>query len=300
MTLRRRMVDWSLVGLLLLVPALILRSSLKTGELSSFDEAVLRVSSPLESAVTWVVEGIGGGWSRYVALVGVEDENRELRADNDRLRKELAQMAGRAYDAEANAKLLGLKNSMPADMLAARVISASTTPFFRVVRIRIDRGKHELTHDMPVVTSLGLVGHIGNVYGDHADVVLVSDPDSHVAITIPNAGISGMLTGLGRDDSYACTLSLLQGDDGSEKTRVHENDKVVTSGAGDAYPAGIVVGTVSAVRKGHSFKQEIEVEPAVKFSDLRAVMVIVAAPPQPDPDADKKHKSEPAFGTRPL
>ena len=300
MTLRRRVVDWSLAGLLLLVPALILRSSLKTGELSSFDQAVLRVSAPLESAVTWVVEGVGGVWSRYVALVGVEDENRELRDDNDKLRRELAQMARRAYDTDALEQLVDLKKRTDADLLGARIISASTTPFYRVVRIRIDRGKHEVTHDMPVVTAEGLVGVIGNVYGDHADVVLVSDPDFHVAITIPNAGVSGSLKGLGRDDSYACTLSLLEGADGTTKTGVHEGDKVVTSGAGDAFPAGIVVGTVSAVRKGHSFKQEIEVEPAVHFSSLRAVMVIVAAPPPPDPDADKKHKSEPAFGVRPL
>src|SRR5262249_53396283 len=206
----------------------------------------------------------------------------------------------RAYDADAMEQLVDLKKRTPADLLAARVIATSTTPFFRVVRIRIDRGKHEVTHDMPVVTSTGLVGRIGNVYGDHADVVLLSDPDSHVAITIPNAGLSGALIGLGRDDSYACTLSLLEGDDRTGKAVVHEGDQVLTSGAGDAYPAGIVVGTVSAVRKGHSFKQEIEVEPAVRFSDLRAVMVIVAAPPPPDPDADKKRRSEPAFGVRPL
>src|SRR5450432_1673282 len=138
MTLRRRMVDWSLAGLLLIIPALILRSSLKTGELSVFDQAVLRVSAPLESAVSWMVEGVGGVWSRYVALVGVEKENRELRDDNDKLCKELAAMARRAYDAEALEQLVELKKRTPADTLGARVIAASTSPFFRVVRIRID------------------------------------------------------------------------------------------------------------------------------------------------------------------
>ena len=37
--------------------------------------------------MSWVVEGVGGMWSRYVALVDVEDENRELRAENEQLRK---------------------------------------------------------------------------------------------------------------------------------------------------------------------------------------------------------------------
>ncbi len=306
MTLRRRKVDWSLAGLLLIVPALILRSSLKTGELSVFDQAVLRVSAPLESAVTWVVEGVGGVWSRYVALVGVEKENRELRSDNDKLRKELAAMARRAYDAEALEQLIALKKRTPADTLGARVIAASTSPFFRVVRIRIDRGEHEVARDMPVVTSAGLVGRVTNVYGDHADVTLISDPDSSVAIAIPNAGQIGVLRGLGRDDSYACTLSMLESssdtapNDGTGKGTVHEGDSVVTSGTGGAFPAGIKVGTVSSVKKSHTVRQEIEVEPSVDFATLRAVMVLVAPPPPPDPDADKKHRSEPAFGVRPL
>src|SRR5687767_1241962 len=102
MTLRRRLIDWSLAGLLLILPAMILRSSLKDPEeTSKLDEAVLRVSAPLQAAVSWFVDSIGGGWSRYVALVDVEDENRELRAENERLRKELAAATRRAIDIEA-------------------------------------------------------------------------------------------------------------------------------------------------------------------------------------------------------
>jgi rod shape-determining protein MreC len=302
MLARRRMVDWSLAGLLLLLPALILRSSLKTGELSPFDEAVLRVSAPLESAVSWVVEGVGGVWSRYVALVGVERENRELRAENDKLREELARASRRAFDAEALEELVELKKRTPADTLAARVIAASTSPFFRVVRIRIDRGEHEVAPDMPVVTSAGLVGRIKHVYGAHADVVLLSDPDSAVDVVISSTGGRGVLKGLGRDDSYACKIEWLErsGDPGG-KGAVHVGDKVVTSGLGGAFPAGITVGTVSAVRTNdYKMFQAVEVEPAVELSHLRAVMVLLAPPPPPDPHAGDLRKSEPAFGVRPL
>jgi len=302
MLARRRMVDWSLAGLLLLLPALILRSSLKTGELSRFDEAVLRVSSPLESAVSWVVEGVGGAWSHYVALVDVEKENRELRAENDKLRKELAQMSRRAFDAEALEQLVELKKRTPADTLGARVIAASTSPFFRVVRIRIDRGDHEVAQDMPVVSADGLVGRIKHVYGGHADVVLLSDAESAVDVVIPATGGRGVLKGLGRDDSYACKIAWLErSGDPAGKGAVHVGDKVVTSGLGGAFPAGITVGTVSAVKSSdYKMFQSVEVQPAVDFSGLRAVMVLLAPPPPPDPDAGEHKKSEPAFGVRPL
>jgi len=93
--------------------------------------------------VTWIAEGIGGLWSRYVALVGVEAENHELRADNDRLRKELAEMTRRAYDVDALEELAVLKKHMPTDTIGARVIAAPLSPQFRVLRLRLDRGARE-------------------------------------------------------------------------------------------------------------------------------------------------------------
>ncbi len=58
MTARRRLVDWLLTGLLVLLPALVLRASLQRGTPSALDEALLRITAPLEAGVSWVVEGI--------------------------------------------------------------------------------------------------------------------------------------------------------------------------------------------------------------------------------------------------
>ncbi len=154
---------------------------------------------------------------------------------------------------------------------------------------------------MPVITSAGLVGKILDAYGDHADVMLINDPDSKVNVVIPSAGRGGTLVGLGADNGYRGKIELERPLDASGKGVVREGDLVVTSGAGGAYSAGIVVGTVASVTvKSYRMVQEIEVEPAVDLGALRAVMVLLAAPPAPDPDADRKRKSEPAFGTRPL
>lgn len=301
MTLRRRLVDWSLAGLLILIPALVLRTSLKTGDHTVLDDAILRVSAPLESAVSWIVEGVGGLWSRYVGLVGVEAENRELRADNERLRKELAAAQRRAVDTDALSELLELKRRLSADALAARVIAASTTPSFRTIRIRIDRGPAEVAAGMPVITSAGLVGKILDAYGDHADVMLINDPDSKVNVVIPSAGRGGTLIGLGGDSDNCGKIEIERPLDPNGKGVVREGDLVVTSGAGGLFPAGIVVGTVASVEtKSYRMVQEIEVAPAVDLGGLRAVMVLLASPPAPDPDADRKRKSEPAFGRRPL
>ena len=69
--------------------------------------------------MSWVVEGVGGMWNRYVALVGVEAENRELREDNDKLRKQLAATTRKAFDVEALEDLAVVKRRTPADSVGA-------------------------------------------------------------------------------------------------------------------------------------------------------------------------------------
>lgn len=300
MSVRRRLVDWSLAAVLVLVPALVLRASLSRGTPSTLDKALLRITSPLQAGVSWIVEGIGGVWSRYVALTDVESENRELRADNERLRKELAAMARRAFDVQALEDLAVVKRRTPADTIGARVIGAPLSPQFRVLRLRIDRGERAVQPGMPVIVGDGPVGRIDKVYGDYADVVLISDPSSSIEVVIPHTGGRGILTGLGRTDSYACTIGWLEKQSRPEATKVEVGDEVVTSGLGASFPPGLVVGKVSRVSRDDGMFQRVEVEPVVDVSRVRAVMVLLAPPPPPDPDAKLKKKSEPAAGARAL
>ena len=284
MTLRRRLVDWSLTAVLIVLPALVLRASLARGTPSALDQALLRLTAPLEAGISWVVEGIAGTWSRYVALVDVEAENRELREDNERLRKQLAAMARRAYDVAALEDLAVVKKRTPADTLGARVIGAPLSPQFRVVRLRIDRGGREVAADMPVITSEGPVGRIDKVYGDYADVVLISDPASRIDVVIRDpaqpqgqaSGARGVLKGLGRPDSYACTIEWLERQGGpATQSRVKVGDEVVTSGLGGIFPSGIPIGKIADSRPvEYGLYTEARVKLAANLSSLDEVWVL--------------------------
>lgn len=295
--LKRRVVEYVLAGLLLVVPALILHASLRApADLNSFDQAILRVSSPLQSMATWVTEGIGGWWNRYVWLVDIEEENDELRDDNRRLRGELAAARRRATDTEVLEQLVGLRRETPADSMGARVVAISTNSYFRVDRVRLDRGDKEVATGMPVINEDGLVGRIGRLYGDYADVLLATDPQSSIGVMVQRTGSRGSLRGLGREDSYHCEIEMLER--GSEP--VQEGDVIVTTDLGD-FPEGIPVGVVVQVTtKDYSMFQSVEVEPTVNFATLRQVIVLLAKPPDPDPQAGDKRPSDSAFGTTPF
>ncbi len=302
MTLRRRLVDWGLAGLFLVLPALVLRASLRSpGDVTAVDQAVLRISAPLQAGVSWLVERLGSVWGGYVALVDVEDENRELRAENERLRRDLATMARKAFDVEALEDVAMLKRATPADTIGARVIATSLSPAFRVVRLRIDRGAGEVDPGMPVITAQGLAGRVQQVYGGHADVLLTTDPRSSVEVVVKRTGGVGILTGTGAADRYACRIEWLErSSDPSADVTVKQGDELYTSGLGGAFPAGLKVGTVRSVStKDYGMFQEVEVAPAVSFSRMRAVLVLLAPPPPPDPGAKRKDRSKPAFDVRP-
>lgn len=299
MTLRRRILDWALTGVLILIPALVLRASLSRGTPSGLDEALLRITAPLQAGVSWIAEGIGGIWSRYVALVDVESENRELREDNERLRKDLAAMTRRAYDVTALEELALVKKRTAADMIGARVIGAPLSPHFRVLRLRIDRGEREVQPNMAVISGTGPVGKIDKVFGDYADVVLISDTRSKIDVVVKRTGRRGFLLGLGQPDSYACTITSLELASQPDQ-RAQVGDEIVTSGVGSIFPPGLVIGTITKLAGDDGMFQKVEVQPSVDVSRVRAVMVLLAPPPPADPDAKTKRRSDPAFGARAL
>src|SRR5690606_11678570 len=167
----------------------------------------------------------------------------------------------------------------------------------------IDRGEREVQAGMPVITGNGPVCRISSVFGDYADVTLISDASSAVEVVIPRTGGRGILRGLGRPDSYACTIEWLErqgGPGAGADQRIQIGDEVVTSGLGASFPPGLVVGKVTSIGKDDGMFQKVEVKPLVDVSRVRAVEVLLAPPPPPDPDAKTKKKSEPAFFGRPL
>lgn len=296
MVLKRKYVDYALAALLLLLPAVILRSSLKEPEnLGGFDKAVLRISSPLQHAASWIVGGIGGLWNDYVWLVRVEDENDELRAANFRLRQELGQAQRATADLAALEDLVDLKRTTRAETAAAHVIASSVNAHFRVNRIRVDRGGEHIDEGMPVISAEGLVGRVLHSYGTYSDVLLVSDPQSSVDVVIPSTQGRGILTGLASDTSYDCEIEYLE-----QGKAVKVGDEVVTSGLGKRFPEGLLVGVISEVDSAqHGLYQKVRVAPAVNFSSLDQVLVLLAPPPPTDPDRNSDRKSPSARGLVP-
>jgi rod shape-determining protein MreC len=146
------------------------------------------------------------------------------------------------------------------------IIGRDTNPFMRYVLI--DEGSDAgLRHGMPVVTDQGLVGRIDAVTSNAARVQLLTDPRSAVNVNLPVSQADGLLEGSVTGD---ISLEMV-----SQEAELHAGDLILTSGLGGTYPSNILVGQIASVRKQETaLFQSASVQPAVDFSNLRAVLVV--------------------------
>lgn len=297
MTTARKVRETALCSMMLAIALVVLRGSARhPSELNALDRAVLRTTSPLQGMLTGAGRWLRHGGQRYLFVVGAEKENQQLRRENARLQAELLaaqRQSARARDLE---RLLGLSQKTAAETIAAHVVGADMNAYFRVARLRLDRGEAEVKAGMAVLAPEGVVGSVSRVYGGWCDVLLAVDPKSSIDVVVPRTGAKGLLRGTGVRDRYLATVEFE-----SPSSAVEKDDVVVTSGLGGTFPRDFPVGKIASVgRKDVGLFQEAQIDPAVDFTRLEDVMVLVAAPPPEEPaQSGKDRRAESAHGVGP-
>jgi rod shape-determining protein MreC len=293
-TLTRRARELVIVAMLLALPLLFLRANLASSEpgahLNFIDRAILRVSAPLQAGLVGLASGVGKVWTSYIALVHVKRDNLRLADENARLRAQLAAAEEAATRAAGLEKLLALKPAVKTETVSARVIGVETSSFFRIVRIKIDRGSDNegaIKPGMAVLASAGVVGRVQRVFGPYSDVLLAADPKSSIDVIVARTGGRGVLKGIAGDNRYRTRIEYLE-----RKDEVAEGDLVVTSGLGGIFPRDVPVGKIVKVaKKDFGLYQEAIVEPVVDFGRLREVLVAVPKEQIIGPPVGAKEKS---------
>jgi rod shape-determining protein MreC len=229
---------------------------------------VLQAASyPVELAVSSPVAAWRWVQNSFATRDSLEAENGQLRAQLRNL--ELRSMR---YDALArqNAALLGLRNSLPPvaqRWLPADIVNIQLDSLRQ--RVLIDRGSlNEVTPGQAVLDDDGVVGQTMHVGPWSAQVILITDPEHALPVSIARTGLRTIAVGAGDATSLALPYLPANAD-------VHVGDVLITSGLGGVFPPGYPVARVTEVHKG-------TVEPlahvrAVPFAHLdtdREVMLI--------------------------
>ncbi len=229
------------------------------------------MTAPAQRILVNTVRYLEDLWLHYFYLVDLRKENAQLKAEIDHLRMENHRFLEMVETQARLRDLLQFKNTMDSPVVAAQVIGRDPTGWFESVII--DKGKSSgFRVNMPVVNAQGVVGQLVSVSPSYSKVLLVVDQNSAVDCLIQRSREKGIVKGLSPN---ICKLDyvLKTGD-------VAPGDVVVTSGIGGVYPKGLPVGKVLEVQDNpwDMFKA-IKVKPAVDFSKLEEVLVILREDP---------------------
>jgi rod shape-determining protein MreC len=138
----------------------------------------------------------------------------------------------------------------------------------------IDRGTSSgVERNMPVVTPDGIVGYVAEAGLSWAKVVTVCEAASSVGAVVERTGETGLVSG-----SYTLAAdNLLKMTYLSPDSDIAVGDRIVTSGYGNVYPRGLIIGYVESV-ENDSLSQTVTatVKLAARLADPEKVMVITA------------------------
>ncbi len=270
--LLKRYRELILVVLLLLVPlGVFFARSKKPAERSPVDRAVIWLTAPVEKAVAWSVTGVLSGWNRYVALRGAQDRATELSRQLNLMRMENQQLLQERTEVERLRKLLAFAQASPTrTYVGARVVGIQLAPTGLQLLV-VDRGEQDgVVRDRPVVTAEGVVGRVHSATAHSAEVLVVADRNSSIAVRVDRTRARANVRGLGKPG--ACKLDFaLRSDD------VMEGDLLVTAGTDGVFPRGIPVGKVSQLKKtGNGLFLDAMVIPSVDVTRVEEVLVVTS------------------------
>jgi len=258
-------------GLLVLTAVSLLVLDLPgTGPLRPIRNVLASAFNPVRSAADSLLEPFSNGWK---GAFGYGD----LKAENDRLRAELAATAGQEADIkrlQAKVRDLERLNGISAEnlrLLTAEVISAPLSNFDQSVEIDQGSGAGVKSGMAVVTTGNAVFGRIKTTTGGRSTVTLITTADFQVGVRLAD-GTRAVAQGQGRNRPLVV--------DSVEVTRAKVGDWVYTSGVERSpFPKDLKIGKVTKVTTIPGQGTTLEIDPLADLASVY-VKVVLKDPPR--------------------
>jgi rod shape-determining protein MreC len=226
------------------------------------ESARIRLSdalAPIYAIIEAPVLAVRGAARSVREVFALEADNARLRQENERLRHWYD--VAMALDAE-NATLKGNLHWVPDPTLSyvtARVVADAGGVYARSVLLAV--GPHSSIRRGEIALDAdGLVGRVTEVGERSARVLLITDINSRIPVILEKNRTHAILVG-----ENAQSPRLLYLPDG---VHPEEGERVVTSAEANAFPSGLLVGTVHYGQNG-----KLEVTPSADLGRLEIVRI---------------------------
>ncbi|GAA4218070.1 rod shape-determining protein MreC [Sagittula sp. NFXS13] len=178
-----------------------------------------------------------------IKLVRDVQSYKRLGQQNDELRRELRQMTAWKEAAlqleQENARLRDLNNvrlDPRLTYITAVVLADSGSPFRQSALINVG-SRDGIVDGWATMDGIGLVGRVSGVGRNTSRVILLTDATSRIPAEIQPSGQRALIAG---DNTAAPPIDFLENPD-----LVRPGDRIVTTGDGEVFPPGLLIGQVA-------------------------------------------------------
>lgn len=168
---------------------------------------------------------------------------RKIYEQNQELRRELQRMESWKEAAlqleQENARLLDLNNvrlDPRLTSISGNVLADSGSPYRQSVLINVG-ARDGILDGWAAMDGIGLVGRVSGVGERSSRVLLLTDASSRVPVTVQPSGQRGLIIG---DNTLAPPIDFVENRD-----LIRPGDRVVSSGDGDVFPSGVLIGHIA-------------------------------------------------------
>ena len=246
-------------------------------------EGAQTLFAPMQDLASAVTRPVVGFIDALSDIASLREENDALRLENEDLQSQIDEFESVQAELEQLMEINDLEAPDDLPTVTARIASAGSSAFDHVRYI--NKGADDgISIGDAVIDERGLVGRIDLVLDDRARVRLILDPNTEVFVLDQSTSQAGMLRG---DNDNDLVLRMFSAEEPARAGSV-----IVT--AGSRFPAGIRVGTITETAADDAgFGLDTRVKPAVSFSRLDFVKVIVGYSPLDAPSIEEEAEEAP-------
>ena len=263
----------SLIVLIFIIIAVFSITLKKDRELNKVESLIKDTTISISKIITIPFRFIIDKIDDYKLLVNIRKKYQELLPEVSRID------SLKTENIELRRELESLKKELSIDYTLNEYSYLNATVIYRNVStwyntITVDKGTYNgVKEDMVVVNSQGLIGKVVSTTTFTSDIRLITtkETDNKISITISNG--ENKINGLIKNYNYKTKYLEVEGVSNTETVRV--GDYVYTSGLGEIFPSGILIGTVSDISTDeYDLAKIIDVTPIADFDDINFVAIL--------------------------
>jgi len=250
----------------------------------SLEGIMSAITMPFQKGYNALQGGTSRLWAGFSELDGVKSELELTRAKLQTFESIDVELSEIKKENDRLRALLGMKEMLKYDSVAATIISKDPDNWYRT--LIINRGENDgIKVNMPVVAYQvvmkgdvkelikGVVGKIVEVRGSVSRIQPLIAPEIKIGVKIGEARFPGLLSGY-TYNSNLCVVNYI-----TRAAPIKFGDSIITSGQAGVFPPGLIVGSVvkSEILESSPYQRAI-IKPYIDYNLLEEVFIIKKAP----------------------